>query len=151
MEPLGLRLKSGLGVLNPIMIHHPSIERLGRSEVVINHLSLSIHQSSELIQLAAGNVKRGLEVDPFDHLKASWGGQAAIVCAVSGVCRGHHRVNEVVKLERGPSEGDLAPGAGDLVQGVSEGLKRRVLSLKIMAVTTWGLSCQYFRHLESHS
>ena len=134
-------------VLNPKMIHCPSIERLGCSEVVINHLALSIHQSSELIQLAAGNFKRGLEVDPFDHLKASWGGQAALVCAVSGVSRGHHRVNEGVKLEAGPGEGDLAPGAGDLAQCVREGLQRRVLSLKIMTVTTWGLSCQYFRHL----
>ena len=138
------------------MIHFPSVERLGCSEVVINHLALSIHQSSELIQLGAVYFQRGLEVDPFDHLKAPWSGQAAFVCAVSGVGRGHHRVDEVVQLERGPGEGDLAPGAGDLGQGVSEGLQRRVLSLKIMTVTTWGLSCQYFIHLlrseaKSHS
>ena len=93
-------------------------------------LAPSIHQSSELIQLGAGDLKGSLEVDPLDHLKATWGGQAAIVCAVSGACRGHHGVNEGVQLEAGVREGNLAPGGGDLAQGVSQGLQRRVLRLK---------------------
>ena len=116
------------------MPHSPSIERLGCPEVVVDHLALSIHQSSELIQLGAGDLKGSLEVDPLDHLKAAWGGQAAIVCAVSGACRGHHGVNEGVQLEAGVREGNLAPGGGDLAQGVSQGLQRRVLRLKLRSV-----------------
>ena len=77
-----------------------------------------------------------LEVDPFDHLKTAWGGQAAIVCAVSGASRGHHGVNESVQLEAGVREGDLAPGAGDLTQGVSQGLKRGVLRLKLRSCSS---------------
>ena len=64
------------------------------------------------------------------HLKASGGGQTAIVCAVSGVGGGDHGVDQVIQLEAGPGEGDLPPGAGDLAHGVSDGLQRRVLRLK---------------------
>ena len=64
------------------------------------------------------------------HLHAPGGGQAAIVCAVSGVAGGDHGVDQVVQLEAGPSEGDLPPGGGDLAHGVSDGLQRRVLRLK---------------------
>ena len=76
------------------MLHSSSIERLGWSEVIVYRLSPSIHQSSELIQLGAGDLKGSLEVDPLDHLKAAGGGQAASVCAVSGARSGHHGVNE---------------------------------------------------------
>ena len=54
---------------NSIMFHNPPIERLRRSEVIINHFAFPVHQSSELVQLTGGDLQRSLEVDPFDHLK----------------------------------------------------------------------------------
>ena len=52
-----------------VVFHSPPIERLWRSEVIINHFAISVHQRSELGQLVAGDLQRSLEVDPFDHLK----------------------------------------------------------------------------------
>ena len=84
---------------NKEMTHSPPIQRLGCSEVVNNILVFSVNQSSEQFQLCAGDLERCHEVDPFDNLIALGGGQATIVCAVSGVFCGHHRVDEVVQLE----------------------------------------------------
>ena len=92
-------------------------------------LAPSIHQSSELIQLGAGDLQGGHEVDPLDHLKAAWGGQAASVCAVSGARSRHHGVDEGVQLEAGAREGDLTPGACDIGQFVSQGLQGGVISI----------------------
>ena len=64
------------------------------------------------------------------HLEAPGGGQAAIVCAVSGIRGGDHGVYEVVQLEAGPGERDLTPRSGDLAHSVSDGLQLRVLRLK---------------------
>ena len=64
------------------------------------------------------------------HLEASGGGQASIVCAVSGTRGGDHGVYEVIQLEAGPGEGDLTPRGGDLAHRVSDGLKLCVLRLK---------------------
>jgi len=119
-----------LHLIDSIMFHSPPIEGLRRSEVIINHFAFSVHQSSELGQLGAGDLQRSLEVDPFNHLIASRCGQTAIVCAVSGAGGGDHGVDQVVQLEAGVGKVDLTPGAGDLAQGVSKWLQRRVLRLK---------------------
>ena len=58
-----------LHLIDSIMFHSPPIEGLRRSEVIINHFAFSVHQSSELGQLGAGDLQRSLEVDPFNHLK----------------------------------------------------------------------------------
>ena len=105
---------------NKEMAHSSPIERLGWSEVVNNILVFSVNQSSEQLQLGAGDLERGHEVDPFDNLIACRGGQAAIVCAVSGVAFLHHGVNEVVQFET--CHVKHGPRAGDLFQGIGERL-----------------------------
>ena len=105
---------------NKEMAHSSPIERLGWSEVVNNILVFSVNQSSEQFQLGAGDLERGLEVDPFDNLITCGGGQAAIVCAVSGVAFLHHGVDEIVQLETGHVK--HGPWACDLLQGISERL-----------------------------
>ena len=107
---------------NKEMAHSSSIERLRWPEVVNNILVFSINQSSEQFQLGAGDLERGHEVDPFDHLITCRGSQAAIVCAVSGVSRIHHGVDEIIQLEtchvkHGPWGGDLFQGNGEGLQG----------------------------------
>ena len=61
-----------------------AIERLGRSEVVHNIVTMRIIQGPEHCQLAGGYVDGGEEVDPVDDLVTLRSGEGAVVGAVGG-------------------------------------------------------------------
>ena len=67
-----------------IEFDHSAVERLGRSEVVHNIVTMRIIQGPEHCQLAGGYVDGGEEVYPVDDLVTAWSGEGAVIGAVGG-------------------------------------------------------------------